>query len=676
MTIKPRPGFLTALMIAVLGSPLVLAGDGPNLVKNPEFEQAGEKPTKAAQFVLKGDCARTFMGAAYEISSFGIALDSLKDIDGDGKHEGSIAQDVPIEAGQLGHWYRFKIRGLPEDGFAVLGDNLHMKVDFFGDRGKRPLDGVTRKIYPLVEQERRDLTTNGVRHKGGAATWKTYAFEFRLPFPDIDLLRLSVGFRDGKGAGRGSCFLVDEAELEAIATPADAPGAPAVRPARPVAVEPSKLIALGGRWFYQPAAGEVVEKGGKGLVVDQTNSDRLMYNDGNGRYLNPFAENMSAWLKKGYLDLTGKVVKEDEFRAENLTITFDSNSMMVRAHNLPNHPTSKFPSTRDSGDRNPNYIQEQDATYYFPLQPEHNPAALAMKDKTNSNRALPMGPIGVAVNGVVFFNPFDMGMVDATDLMDRCCGHPNQDNQYHYHKYPVCVKSPFADEGQEHSPPIGWAFDGFAIHGPYEGKGVMAKDLKENPINEFNGHTDPERGFHYHVTPGKFPYILGGYWGKIDPRNRRGPGGIAGPGGGGPPGMPIMGAIDADHDHEISSKELKNASVALLTLDRNRDGKLSRDEIQPQGGPANMRGPGGPGGPGGGRPGGPPGGPGGGRPGGPGGQGPPPVLAALDQNRDGELSSKEISSAAESLKILDRNGDGRLTEDEFRPGPPGGGPPM
>jgi hypothetical protein len=140
--------------------------------------------------------------------------------------------------------------------------------------------------------------------------------------------------------------------------------------------------------------------------------------------------------------------------------------------------------------------------------------------------------------------------------------------------------------------------------------------------------------------------------------------------------MPIMGAIDADHDHEISSKELKNASVALLTLDRNRDGKLSRDEIQPQGGPANMRGPGGPGGPGGGRPGGPPGGPGGGRPGGPGGQGPPPVLAALDQNRDGELSSKEISSAAESLKILDRNGDGRLTEDEFRPGPPGGGPPM
>jgi hypothetical protein len=91
------------------------------------------------------------------------------------------------------------------------------------------------------------------------------------------------------------------------------------------------------------------------------------------------------------------------------------------------------------------------------------------------------------------------------------------------------VKSPFADEGQEHSPLIGWAFDGFAIYGPYEAESVMAKDSKENPLNEFNGHSDQERGWHYHVTPGKFPYILGGYWGKVDRRNLRGPGMRGGP---------------------------------------------------------------------------------------------------------------------------------------------------
>ena len=43
------------------------------------------------------------------------------------------------------------------------------------------------------------------------------------------------------------------------------------------------------------------------------------------------------------------------------------------------------------------------------------------------------------------------------------------------------MKSPFADEGKEHSPLIGWAFDGFAIYGPYEGNGVMAKDFEGEP---------------------------------------------------------------------------------------------------------------------------------------------------------------------------------------------------
>jgi hypothetical protein len=531
------------------------------------------------------------MGASYEFSSMGVALDSSRDFNGDGKREGWVAQDVPIATTLPGRWFRFQIRGLPEEGFAVGGDQLLMKVDFFADHGKRPLDGVTRKIYPMVEQERRDLTANGVRHQGGAATWKTYGFEFRLPFPDIDQLKLSVGFRDGQGKGRNASFLVDEVSLIAIPAPADAPETAAIRPARPAAVDASKLVAIGGRWFYLPEAGEKVATGGRGLTVTEKNADRLLYHDGGGRYLNPFAENMAAWLKRGYLDLSGKLVNEDELKTDNVTITFDRTAMIVHARNLPNHPTSKFPSAAGSGDRNPNYIQEQDSTYYLPLNPEHNPNAQAMADQRNSNRALPMGPTGFAVNGVVFFNPFDMGNVDATDLMDRCCGHPNQTNQYHYHKYPVCVKSPFADEGAEHSPLIGWAFDGYAMYGPYEGQGVMAKDSKENPLNAFNGHEDPDRGWHYHVTPGKFPYLLGGYWGNVEPRNRRGPGmGPGGPGGGpggfggpggGPPPLPLLTAMDTNHDGELDSDEIAAAKLNLKTLDRNGDGRLTEDELRP-----------------------------------------------------------------------------------------------
>ncbi len=679
---------LTALGLAMLFGIKARAGDGKNLIKNPDFERAGSSTTRAASFDLTGDATRTFAGTAYEFSSMGIALDSALDLNADGLHQASVAQDIPIDSTLAGRWFRFTVRGLPEDGFALKGDNLHLKVDFFADHGKRALDGVTRKIYPIIVQERQNLSVNGVRQKGGAATWKTYAFEFRLPFPEIDQLRVSVGFRGGEGQGRSASFLVDEMALVAIPTPVDAPQSPSIRPAGPVAVDPSKLIPIGGRWSYLPIEGEKVEIGGKGLVVTEKNADRLLLDDGNGHHLNPFAENMSAWLRKGFLDLSGKPVTEDQFRPDNVTITFDASSMIVRAHNLPNHPTGKFPAPRGSGDMNPNYIQEKDRTYYFPLKPERNPDAKAMENRKNTNRALPMGTIGIAVNGVAFFNPFDMDGVDATDLMDRCCGHPSPDDSYHYHKYPVCVKSPFGDEGKEHSPLIGWAFDGFAIYGPYEGNGLMAKDLKENPLNAFNVHQDAQRGWHYHVTPGQFPYIIGGYWGQVDPRNLRrgggmfaggGPGGRGGPGGpgGGPP--LVVTALDADHDREISAEEIQNAPASLQRLDRDRDGSLSREEVGLPAGPGGRRGfgPGGPGDPGGGRaemrgPGGP-GGPPGGRAGGPFRS---PIVSALDKNGDGELSPAEIKASAQSLKNLDRNGDGKLLGEEIHPPGPGpGGPP-
>lgn len=44
-----------------------------------------------------------------------------------------------------------------------------------------------------------------------------------------------------------------------------------------------------------------------------------------------------------------------------------------------------------------------------------------------------------------------------------------------------------------------------------------------------------------------------------------------------------------------------------------------------------------------------------------------PVLAALDADHDGTISAAEIANAPAALRTLDRNGDGRLTEDELRP---------
>jgi|SRR5882724_2784653 len=80
--------------------------------------------------------------------------------------------------------------------------------------------------------------------------------------------------------------------------------------------------------------------------------------------------------------------------------------------------------------------------------------------------------------------------------------------------------------------------------------------------------------------------------------------------------------------------------------------------------------------------GGPP--PGGGRPyqggpGGPGGPGgrrmpPSPLMEALDANHDGVIDATEIANASAALKTLDKNGDGKLTQDELRPHRPPGGP--
>jgi len=47
--------------------------------------------------------------------------------------------------------------------------------------------------------------------------------------------------------------------------------------------------------------------------------------------------------------------------------------------------------------------------------------------------------------------------------------------------------------------------------------------------------------------------------------------------------------------------------------------------------------------------------------------GPPPIIKALDADRDGVISSDEIDNAVAVLKTLDKNKDGKLTRDELRP---------
>lgn len=243
---------------------------------------------------------------------------------------------------------------------------------------------------------------------------------------------------------------------------------------------PPNLKPLGGFWYLQEGA-----------------TPTYYYKDGD-RYLDLFTYHAKDSNKDGI---------------PNLKLSHDADFLIMESQGYPNHPTAVYPN---SG--NPNSIRAQQFTFRLPLKPR----------KAEAITRLPMGPIGTAINGVVFFNPFEMEGMNAVEgynevWLDSCCGHPQQSGVYHYHKYPSCVKSPFADDGQQHSPVIGIAWDGYPVYGPYDDGGKMAKDLSgDQALDVCNGHSDTVRGYHYHVTPGRFPYIIGGYAGVVESSNNRG----------------------------------------------------------------------------------------------------------------------------------------------------------
>ena len=519
-----------SFLLPWIGSLLLAGAHEVNLVQNPDFEAVDPATQAPLNYELKGAASWGLLGSERDFATHGIIFP------GDAPQGGSVSQVITGVDPAKGRWLAFRFRGLAGDGFSVPDDSLKMKIEFFSKGGANYLDCASRPLYGEIEVDRRDLTVNGDYNRGGAAVWRSYELEELLPFPEVDTVRISVVYDHGAATQtEQAAFLIDDFSLvqrmhslTGRIDPADR-----IPAAKPGDVDASKLVSLGGRWFYEPAQGETIGTASS-LVVTEQNAERLFYKS--DRLINPFLNNMTAWLRAGYKDEEGNIVTQDQFVPDNVVITFKGDGFVtITSKNLPNHPTARFPGF------NPSYIQEMTRTYRLPLEPVLNPDAVAM-DEHDANRALPMGPCGIAVNGVVFYNPFDAGMNDASNIMDYCCGHPNPMNQYHYHKYPICVNTPFLDKGDAPSQVIGFAFDGLPIYGPYQSAGVMAKDSTTNPLNAFNACYDPVRGWHYHVTPGKFPYLIGGYFANVEASDiAHGPPGGRGRPDGGPPGPPPDG---------------------------------------------------------------------------------------------------------------------------------------
>lgn len=496
------------LLIFILITAHAVASQGPSLNTNLLREHL-------QQFVLSGDAKSAAVAPSKsEPPSTGIILRP----DPHSPSTASIRISLPDPSQR---WFRFGIRALASESFSKPEHRIVLRASFAAREGTSPLDSVTRHLQTLIATELENLRDPATNSSLGSSTWRWYTLDFRTPFPEVDTVNLSLELSSGKADGPrdlSGTILICDWELAPI--PAQPTARDSTERPRISATLASEMIPLGGRWYVLP------EENSRTVpeTFSQANAHRLLYLA--EHFEAPFLGNMDAWLRKGQLDRDGNPVKEDLYLQDNLTIHVAGENLVLNSRGIPNHPTATFPDVERFLDGNPNPVQEKRSTFHLPLKPHRNPTAIAMKDGANTHHALPPGPIGVANNGIVFFNPFDHILdADAIWRLDRCCGHPSPRAQYHYHKYPVCLKTPWTDEGLAHSPVIGFAFDGFPVYGPYEDKGILAKDSKSHPLDAFNLHEDPARGPHYHVTPGQFPHIIGGFWGEVPAsiRDRRPP---------------------------------------------------------------------------------------------------------------------------------------------------------
>ncbi len=220
---------------------------------------------------------------------------------------------------------------------------------------------------------------------------------------------------------------------------------------------------------------------------------------------------------------------------DNVQISIENGLLVVEASGVPTHETGNFPGACG----NPNSVTVQNDEWMLPIDPEEtaSPAVDAM---------VQLGPIGVMVNGVAFYNPYDGGGITAPDTicMDLCQAHPSPDGRYHYHQHSTCIE-PYSGG---HSGVVGFAFDGLPVYGPWESDGQLAAQMSgKRALDACNGHWDPDRGYHYHsisydqalefgVADDGFPWIVGCFKAEPEASNFAGGGGPPGGGGGGCPG--------------------------------------------------------------------------------------------------------------------------------------------
>ena len=156
---------------------------------------------------------------------------------------------------------------------------------------------------------------------------------------------------------------------------------------------------------------------------------------------------------------------------------------------------------------NPNRISAGNIRFKIPISPK----------KSTTTTTTAMGPIGVSLNGVPFYNQYAGGgapLSNEINSFDQYNGHPapgrgGGGGRYHYHMEPFWLTQNYGKNTL-----LGFLLDGFPIYGPEEN----GDELKSSDLDNHHGHAHPTSDFpdgiyHYHITSDA-PYLNGiGYYG-------------------------------------------------------------------------------------------------------------------------------------------------------------------
>lgn len=143
------------------------------------------------------------------------------------------------------------------------------------------------------------------------------------------------------------------------------------------------------------------------------------------------------------------------------TVQYSTNNVYITCTCIPGYDIGPWVG-------NPNIPANQNFLFKITRNPTEN---------TGNLTAVPLGHIGVWSNGVSIYNAKDgrtynnqgvwnyNAYYSEGSTFDDCVGHAAQNGEYHHHISPACLYD--ETDSLNHSPIIGYAFDGFPIYGAY-----------------------------------------------------------------------------------------------------------------------------------------------------------------------------------------------------------------